>query len=145
MIDFATLKSLTVPEGNVKKITDESGNVLWEAPPSGVTVTITNSGVTNVPPNGSIIIEGVSYKQPQSIVVPLGTVITCSAPWTKHQIYGSYGGQIKLNGTLVADRGSGNGGGTTTYDYTVNKDVEIDINNVGSPNGVYANINITES
>lgn len=30
MIDFSTLKSLTIPEGEVTKITDANGNVLWE-------------------------------------------------------------------------------------------------------------------
>lgn len=31
MIDFTTLKELTIPEGKVTKITDISGNVLWES------------------------------------------------------------------------------------------------------------------
>lgn len=30
MIDFSTVKGITIPEGSVKKITDSSGNVLWE-------------------------------------------------------------------------------------------------------------------
>lgn len=30
MIDFSTVKGITIPEGAVKKITDSSGNVLWE-------------------------------------------------------------------------------------------------------------------
>ena len=31
MINFSTLKSLTIPEGNVTKITDASGQILWSA------------------------------------------------------------------------------------------------------------------
>lgn len=140
MIDFATLKSLTVPEGNVKKITDESGNVLWEAPPSGVTVTITKTkaGYEDIYTGGHVMIDGVYYREPTSLVVPLGTVIVCPSIYVSHPMYGGFGGQIKLNGTLVAS-----GGGT--YEYTVNKDVEIAIQNVGSPAGIAANINITES
>ena len=30
MIDFATVKGITIPEGEVKKITDSFGAVLWE-------------------------------------------------------------------------------------------------------------------
>ena len=30
MIDFSSVKGITIPEGKVKKITDSSGNVLWE-------------------------------------------------------------------------------------------------------------------
>lgn len=33
-INFATLKSLTIPEGNVTKIEDVSGRVLWSAAPA---------------------------------------------------------------------------------------------------------------
>ena len=29
-IDFSQVKSLTIPEGEVTKITDSSGNVLWQ-------------------------------------------------------------------------------------------------------------------
>lgn len=31
MIDFSTLQALAIPEGNVAKIEDASGNVLWSA------------------------------------------------------------------------------------------------------------------
>lgn len=138
MIDFSTLKGLTIPEGNVTKITDVSGNVLWEAPPSGATITITKkvAGYEDERTGGYVTIDGVHHSVSTSLVVPLGTVIVCKAPAVSHPMYGSYGGQIKLNGTLVANNG--------TYEYTVNKDAEIAIQNVGSPSGVVANINITE-
>ena len=37
-MNFATLKGLTIPEGNVTQITDASGMVLWNAVPSGTIV-----------------------------------------------------------------------------------------------------------
>lgn len=142
MIDFSILKGLKTPKGNVTKITDINGNVLWEAPPSGATVTITKrlAGVEDMRGGGYVTIDGVTYNEPTNIVVPLGTVIVCKAPWASTQ-YGAFGGEIKLNGTVVAFRGSAN---PATYDYTVNKDAEIAIQNVGSPGGVQANISITE-
>ena len=110
--------------------------------PQAATVTISRTGVTTGGSVGSVEIDGYRYVVSTSVDVPLGTVVVCSAPWTSHSMYGSYGGQIKLNGTLVADRVSGVA--PTTYEYTVNKDVQIDLVGVGSPNGVFANINITE-
>lgn len=32
-MDFSQVKSLTIPEGEVTKITDSSGNVLWQKNP----------------------------------------------------------------------------------------------------------------
>lgn len=247
MIDFGTLKSLTIPEGEVTEIKDANGNVLWSAvkpvtitiegsgstyayvvingvqyntattvevpigavitcvtshtdgapnssiirvdyrtvakeekatydytvvsdatiilsafvpnhmssncvgrieivdasAPLAATVTVARTGVTSGGTVGKVTIDGYPYATSTSVNVPLGTVVVCSAPWTSHNMYGSFGGRIYLNGTLVADRGSGSGG-TTTYEYTVDKDVQIELVGIGSPNGVFANINITE-
>lgn len=33
-MNFSTVKELKIPEGNVTKITDASGKVLWEAGPT---------------------------------------------------------------------------------------------------------------
>lgn len=61
MIDFSTLKGLTIPEGNVSKIEDAQGNVLWSAVPKmctvalnilGTTVNMFNSGMATVSING---------------------------------------------------------------------------------------------
>lgn len=138
MIDFSTLKSLTIPEGEVVKIEDTSGNVLWEKAPEGATVTITKTkaGYEDIYNGGYVKIDGVYYREPTNIVVPLGTVIVCTAPYASTQ-YGAFGGTITLNGDVVSTGGK-------TYEYTVNKDVEIAIKNVGSPGGVQANIDITE-
>lgn len=29
-IDFSQVKTITIPEGSVKKITDSNGNILWK-------------------------------------------------------------------------------------------------------------------
>lgn len=33
-IDFSKVKSITIPEGEVTKITDADGNVLWQKQPA---------------------------------------------------------------------------------------------------------------
>lgn len=47
MIDFSTLKGLTIPEGNVKQITDANGRVLWSA-----TIKFTINGDTYIADRG---------------------------------------------------------------------------------------------
>ena len=37
-IDFSQVKTITIPEGSVKKITDSTGNILWKKGPSWHTV-----------------------------------------------------------------------------------------------------------
>ena len=34
-IDFSQVKTITIPEGSVKKITDHSGNILWKEQSAG--------------------------------------------------------------------------------------------------------------
>lgn len=140
-IDFSTLQGLTIPEGVVTQIADASGAVLWKKKPAGATVTITVSGPTYYGTPGSVIIGGVSYNTPTSVVVPFGTVIVCNAKWLTSQ-YGAGGGNVVLNGTTVAHRV--NEVNPTTYEYTVNSDVAIELANVGLPNGAGTTILITE-
>ena len=33
-IDFSKVKTITIPEGDVTKITDSSGNVIWQKQPA---------------------------------------------------------------------------------------------------------------
>ena len=111
--------------------------------PNLATVNITLSGTLSGVSNARVTIDGDNYgNSPISLCVPLGTVIVCKCPWTTHQMYGSYGGEIKLNGTVVASRADGVA--PTTYEHTVNKDVVIAINQTGSPVGVVANMSINE-
>lgn len=142
-IDYSNVKAMSDHIGDIVKITDASGNVMWKQAPSGATVKITVSGVT-APGRGmgSVTIDGVNYDKPTSIVVPFGTVIVCKANGAYISPYGEFGGVIKLNGTVVAPFVSGVS--PTTYEYTVNKDVLIDFSNIGSPSGIYATILITE-
>ena len=100
-INFATLKGLAIPEGNVTQIADASGRVLWKQAPSGANVKITtpDSGNASFP---NIIINGVNYNNTDieyELVVPIGTVV---------EVAGYY-----LNGICMA----GN--------YTITGDVEI--------------------
>lgn len=55
-MDFSEVKKLTIPEGEVAKITDASGNVLWQA------ITFTNQVPISTDTNGSIY-NGLGYKE----------------------------------------------------------------------------------
>ena len=46
-IDFSQVKSLTIPEGSVKQITDSQGNILWKEPSARTLVSIAVSGYTS--------------------------------------------------------------------------------------------------
>jgi hypothetical protein len=117
MIDFSTLKGLTIPEGNVTKITDVSGNVLWEAPPSGVKITLSfkANGSPSFRDIAYIIIEGVKYPitntnpATEELILPIGTIITCYVGSANTSVTQQ---KITLNGKTVAN-------GTSEYLYTV--------------------------
>lgn len=134
MIDFATLKGVAIPEGNVTQITDASGAVLWKAAPSGVPVTITVSGATYYGTPGFVTINGVNYNAATEVLAPIGSVIVCCAPWVT--MYGSTnrsGGSVKLNGkTVAALNASVN---PTIYEYTVTGAVSIQLQNTIVPTG----------
>ena len=150
MIDFSTLKGLTIPEGNVTQIADASGSVLWSAVEK-VTVNIKTSGmfITGSIP-ASVTINGVSYNSATTVDVPKGSVIVCSAPWvTLYNSTNRSGGEVKLNGTIVAPWVVGVN--PTIYEYTVNGDIEIMFSYANVPTGAgYSNtrtgtnISITE-
>jgi hypothetical protein len=141
MIDFSTLKGLTIPEGNVKQIADAQGNVLWSAVKPMCTVTI-NSSVLGPQPQifnkAYVIIDGQTYKantltqngqspaNVASLVVPSGTVIHCYSEGG-----GTIPGTISVNGGNVGI----NNGLITEYDYAVNGNVEVLLGSQ-SPNGM---------
>jgi hypothetical protein len=127
-MNFATLKGLTIPEGNVTKITDASGRVLWSAvKPATVTLTCSDgsslactyatatingiyyTGVASY--NGSVIIP---YGGSVPLTVEVGTTIELN-------VSGSGGAgsrpSIYLNGVKVSG---------DTYNYTVTGLVTID-------------------
>ena len=109
-INFATLKGLAIPEGNVTQIADASGRVLWSAVKKAV---ITIEGGNNYT---YVDIDGVTYDTAATIEVPIGTVINCVT-------YNSnYGGCIEINYDAVA---SATTAGSVQYEYTVVGDTTI--------------------
>lgn len=141
-------KGWAIPEGNVVKVEDAAGNVLWKQAPSGATVkvTVSNGGnfasMTNSP-NIYLTIDGMGVNTAQELVVAIGTVIPCKCTAQTNQIY--------LNGENV---GAQIDSYTFAYDYTVTGDVEIVLNSIMTMQGggmgsaptqkTEANIYITE-
>ncbi len=136
MIDFTTVKSLTIPEGSVAKITDASGNVLWNSVKMAtITITVTSQKYADGYHyrgwgHATATIDGVVYgdssvKEPTTytLSVPVGTAIACKAEY-----YDAYseegGGEIYLNKVLVASSDD-----WTTYDYVVTGNATIALEN----------------
>ena len=74
-IDFSQVKSLTIPEGEVTKITDSSGNVLWQKITKGWH-TIWEGNVTSHNSESSI---EVAHLDALSGTVTLRVTWSCSA------------------------------------------------------------------
>ena len=60
-IDFSQVKTITIPEGSVKKITDSTGNILWQQVEEwhtiwegNKTITTARSGNSNPVFNGKV-------------------------------------------------------------------------------------------
>ena len=61
-IDFTNLKTLTIPEGNVKKITDSTGGVRWSTPVGDIiSVTILYSQGTDIKTATFEVNEGMTW------------------------------------------------------------------------------------
>lgn len=81
-MDFSTVKKLVIPEGEVTKITDASGNVLWEA------ITFTNQVPISIDTDGSIF-NGTGYIENRRLSTSgglsgsaqTGSVTTGFIPW----------------------------------------------------------------
>lgn len=152
-IDFATIKSLEIPEGKVKQITDANGIVLWNAVKNAkVTITsqwdgfdgdsasITVKSPTPFAPDPSNPNNKVTswtvfvYDQPnRTIEVPVGSTIECTISRDK----GNAESYISLNGTNMVT-------GEGTYIYTVTGDVTIAIKELYTQ-GDYGVITIIEA
>ena len=140
MIDFSTLQGLTIPEGVVAKITDESGQVLWSAKRNAV-VTITSicNGINGDTAHIKVVaetgnFEAYAYDMPDcTLEIPIGSTIECTVRDTKSAEMRCY---VKLNGTEVL-------GETGTYIYTVTKDVAVHVEDKYAM-GEYGMITITE-
>jgi hypothetical protein len=123
MINFATLKGLTIPEGNVTQIADSTGRVLWKQAPSGATVNL----VVSSNYAKAVIIGGQSYSSSTVLTVPIGTLVTLSGFDT-----------VYLNNRVQTQSGG-------KYEYTVVGNVDITLTGT-KPNPDYTVyiVNITE-
>ena len=151
-MNFTTLKALTIPEGEVAKIEDESGNVLWIAVKmmkvtvktvfggmDGDTASITiNSSTPFAPDPSNPSYTTTSWTvqvidEPDcTIEITEGSTIECTVSRNK----GNADSHISLNGTKVLT-------GEGTYVYTVTSDVVVTIEDKYSQ-GDYGIITITE-
>lgn len=86
-------------------------------------VQITGSGGSYAYGLVGVTIDGTQYTTTQTIVVTVGTVITCSVVT---MAAGEEDGYVKVNGTNVLSVSTGQG----TYDYTVTGNVTIDMSTV---------------
>lgn len=120
MIDFATLKGVSIPEGNVTQITDAGGVVLWSAGGDAVTVTF-NSGFSY---GQQATVDGKTYNSSSGrpvFDVPAGSVMEftltpegCDCGRTKGYSY------VYVNGSLVHT-----GRANSSYLYTINGNIAI--------------------
>lgn len=154
-MNFATLKGLTIPEGNVTKITNALGNVLWSAVRMAkVTITSTFNGMDgdtaritiNSPspfapnpnePNNKVTswtayVYDLFDQQNRTIEVPIGSTIECYVTRVK----GNADSFIMFNSTKVVT-------GEGTYVYTLAGDVTIDVSDKYTQ-GEFGTITITE-
>lgn len=138
MIDFSTLKGLTIPEGKVKQIADLSGRVLWSAV-DNLTVTMTQANPSGVEAYISYTIGSITnISEPGIYQVPAGTEM---------RAYISHKGNLTdvlpyiiFNGTSVGTSGSEGSYYDPTYfaDYTftLTKDITFYVGTYGK--GAYA-------
>ena len=151
MMDFSSVKKIVIPEGEVKKITDSFGAVLWSAK-SAAKVTITSLCEGIVGETASITVKSsepfANPTNPSSTIttwtavvweghnctieLPVGATIECVVDDTK-QDERCY---VSLNGVNVLSEPG-------TYIYTVTKDVSIHMQDKYAM-GEYGMITITE-
>lgn len=93
-MDFTGVKAITVPEGAVKKITNQTGRVLWEKPSVSADVTVTIKGYGDHD-YCYVKLGGVMYTGPATISVPSGTTLEAYST-------GIYRGTITLDGTQIS-------------------------------------------
>lgn len=126
-INFATLKGLTIPEGNVTQITDASGNVLWSAVKK---VIITLTGTSQI---SYAEYKGTKYYYPSTFEAAVGDTITAFVGICPSSA------SIHLNGQQVASSL-----GSATYSYTVSRDATFAYGIAGSAQSTQMYVNITE-
>lgn len=112
-MDFTGVKAITIPEGAVKKITNQAGQVLWEKPSVSADVMVTIKGYGD--PNYCYVkLGGVMYTDPATISVPSGTTLEAYST-------GVYRGTITLDGTQVSS------GKPATHTMAVDSALTVDL------------------
>lgn len=92
--------------------------------PSEATVTITGTGFGGIGRKSSVVtIDGVEYTSAATLIVPVGTVITCAVSSMTDNMTLGY---IKLNGVVVLTAPTSSYSGVS-YDYIVNGNVTINM------------------
>ena len=123
-IDFSQVKTITIPEGSVKKITDSNGNILWKAKTAEWHTTYDNSsGMTLFSLNSPYSSWSGSSFVPCDI-----NDKTTQLRITYRQVYFPSGGRVKTvwnnNGSpAVTDTSERRSNYTRTFDYTQGKDI----------------------
>ena len=112
-MDFTGVKAITVPEGAVKKITNQTGQVLWKKPSVSADVTVTITGYGD-PDYCYVKLGGVMYTGPATISVPSGTTLEAYST-------GAYRGTITLDGTRVSS------GKPATHTMAVDSALTVDL------------------
>lgn len=139
-MNFATLKGLTIPEGNVTKITDASGRALWNAGPKTVKLNIAGTGTVFCYVQ---IGDGQPHYGGTTVNVPVGTVLKCVAtPDTANpSLPADKIGTVILNGTKVAE------GRPAYYEHVITTNTNIALMYIASiPTNYYlSNISIIET
>lgn len=112
-MDFTGVKAITIPEGAVKKITNQAGQVLWKKPSVSADVTVTIKGYGD--PNYCYVkLGGVMYTDHATISVPSGTTLEAYST-------GVYRGTITLDGTQVSS------GKPATHTMAVDSALTVDL------------------
>lgn len=118
-MNFATLKGLTIPEGNVTQITDASGRVLWSAVKKVIANVIRPSGST-----GSVTIDGIEYTESGTYEALESISVMVKSYFSGPPSYYAADAYVYLNNTIVATASSG---ATTSYSLSLDGCSEVTI------------------
>lgn len=118
-MNFATLKGLTIPEGNVTQITDASGNVLWSAVKKVIVNVIRPSGST-----GSVTLDGNEYTVSGAYEALESISVMVKSYFSGPPSYYAADAYVYLNDTIVATAQYGE---TTNYSLSLEGYSEVTI------------------
>ena len=84
-IDFSQVKTITIPEGSVKKITDSTGNILWKKGPSWHTVWEGNQKFGYGGQESSLVLATVPYSESLKIRITFSDLSTNGGSYDKNK------------------------------------------------------------